>query len=189
MGGQLADVVSGIAAIRSAQRPVPPSSARRWPRNEALATVGALLALVLVGVLLTSGFYAAFRSSIERRTKEGASVLAREGLRSYAAAVTTDELLQLPIGEDSTVAAADVAAGDSFVGAYAVLVERLDGEAVLVTAIGILAGRGYPITCTITVQWQLDDASARALDGATVPHCARSGVRPIVIARTRQESS
>lgn len=182
-------MVSGIAAIRSAQRPAAPSAAHRWPRHEALATAGALLALVLVGVLLTSGFYAAFRSSIERRTREGASVLAREGLRSYAAAVTTNELLLLPIGGDSTVAAADVAAGDSFVGAYAVRVERLEGEAVLVTATGILAGRGYPITCTITVQWQLDDSSARALDEATGPHCARSGVKPIVVARTREESS
>lgn len=171
----MADVVSGIAAIRSRQEP----AARAWPRNESLATAGALAALVLVGVLLTSGFYAAFRTSVERRTREGAVVLAREGLRTWAAATSAEELRRLPVGGDSTVAAADIAAGESFVGAYAVHVQRTTEAKVLVTATGVLAGRGFPVTCTIIVEWSLEDGATRGLGDGTGPDCQRSERTPV----------
>jgi hypothetical protein len=154
-------------------RPVPAKASSRLSQRAGFGIAGLLLGLLLVGAAATGGWYAARSASREHRIRESAAILAEHGLREFAAAASTLELLELPIGADSIVHKARVFADDESAGTIAVQVARSADAAFTVKSTGRMDTSEAPFVCSYEVTWRLDREAdpRRALEPQTDPMC------------------
>jgi hypothetical protein len=163
MGGRMSDVMVRPVTVR-----LPRLSSR-----DGFGLAGMLLGLLLVGAAATGGWFAARSASREHRMRESAAILAEHGLREFAAAARTLDLLELAIGADSIVHKARVFADDQMSGTIAVQVARTGEAAFTVKSTGRLDRRDAPFVCSYEVTWRLDRETdpVRALDPQDGPMC------------------
>jgi hypothetical protein len=150
-----------------------PTAAGRPTNRAGFGLAGMLLGLLLVGAAATGGWCAARAATREHRTRDGAAILAEHGLREFAAAARTLELLTLPVGADSIVHKARVVADDQSTGTIAVQVARAGDVTFSVKSTGRLDTSGVPFVCSYEVTWRLDREAdpRRALDPQDGPMC------------------
>ncbi len=98
-------------------------------RREGFALAGAVLAMVLVGAIVTGGFYAAHQESQITRSTELADLaqyIAEQGLETVVSTTTAGQLNGLGYnGNDTLASAVAVQYGNRTVGNYTVVVTRL----------------------------------------------------------------
>ena len=99
-------------------------------RREGFALAGAVLAMVLVGAIVTGGFYAAHQESQVTRSSELgdlAQYIAEQGLETVVSSTNANTLNALAIagGPDTLASAVNVQYGGKTVGNYTVTINRL----------------------------------------------------------------
>lgn len=123
-----------------------PRSAR-----EGFALASALLALVIVGALVTGGFYAANQESATARSTRNADeavYIAEQGINRVIGTQTVAYLNSLA---DGTVAGPDtgyVTAGADTIGVYSYTIRKLANRLALVTSKGVAMAGGRPLKAT-----------------------------------------
>lgn len=126
-------------------------------RREGFALAGAVLALVLVGAIVTGSFYAVHQEARVTRSAELgdlAQYIAETGLDAVVATVTASDLDTYAVGETRTEAnAVSVQYGGRTVGNYTVEFTRLSTHMFVVRSTGVLtiAQAGNPSYSTRTV--------------------------------------
>jgi hypothetical protein len=110
-------------------------------RREGFALAGAVLAMVLVGAIVTGGFYAAHQESQVTRSNELgdlAQYIAEQGLESVVASTNANTLNALAIsgGPDTLASAVAVQYGGKTVGNYTVTINRLTNFLFTVSSTG-----------------------------------------------------
>ena len=141
-------------------------------RRDGSALAAALASIIVVGVVLTGGFYAAFRDSLARHATEGAGILAQEALRAFAEDVVPAELAMIPVGRDSLVTGVHIITGEAQSGALTVLVGRIAESTYAIKSTGRLETRDGPVICSVDLRWRpAHDGERLRISPALQPVC------------------
>ncbi len=186
-------------------RPVPPRSAR-----DGFALVGALLALVVVGALVTGGFYAVNQESTtasSSRNADEAGYIAEQGLNRVLGTMSANDFNSLApyttVGPDTGY----VTTGADTLGLYVYTIRKFANRLAYVGSRGVLMRHGQPMSAahslatvlrTINVSFPADRAvqtygsldlgGNATISGAdTIPtnwnDCTSSGTKASIVAK------
>src|SRR5688572_28392174 len=113
-------------------------------RREGFAMVGAVLAMVLVGAIVTGGFYAAHQETqVTRSTELGdlAQYIAEQGMETVIGSTNATVLDAMVLNTPNTVAnAVNVQNGGRTVGNYTVTITRVANMMYVVRSTGTVTG-------------------------------------------------
>ncbi|HEY0671548.1 MAG TPA: hypothetical protein VGD27_04725 [Longimicrobiales bacterium] len=126
-------------------------------RREGFALAGAVLAMVLVGAIVTGGFYAAHQESrVTRSTELGdlAQYIAETGLDAVVGSVSAATLDGYAINSNTTMPSVNVQYGGRTVGNYSVVITKLTSRLFAIRSTGTVtiaqAGNATQSTRTVT---------------------------------------
>jgi hypothetical protein len=159
-------------------------------RRDGFALATALASIVLVGALLTGGFYSVFRDSLARQAAEGAGILAQEALRAFAQDADPRELAKLDVGRDSLVTRVHIITGDTQSGAITVLVGHVAPSTFAIKSTGRLETRQGPVICSVDLHWRPASEQDRLrISPALQPVCNGTPAPSEIHVRTHENAS
>jgi type II secretory pathway pseudopilin PulG len=159
-------------------------------RRDGFALATALISMLIVGVVLTGGFYSSYRASLEESATQSAGILAQEALRAFAREANASELSRLDIGADTVVTRVSIITGQTQSGAFTVLVSHIEPNVFSIKSTGRLETPKGPVICTVDLRWRparLDDALR--VSPAFQPVCNGTPVESMILVRTHEVSS
>jgi hypothetical protein len=159
-------------------------------RRDGFALATALISMMIVGVVLTGGFYSSYRSSLEHSATQSAGILAQEALRAFAREADATELSKIELGRDTVVTRVSIITGQTQSGAFTVLVRHVEPNIFSIKSTGRLETPKGPVICTVDLRWRparLEDPLR--VSPAFQPVCNGSPVESMILVRTHEVSS
>ncbi|MGH7553541.1 MAG: hypothetical protein ACREMQ_11005 [Longimicrobiales bacterium] len=126
---------------------------RNLHRRERFALVLALASILVVGLVVTGGFYSVFQTRLRQRATEGAGILAQEALRVFAQDASPEKLSSIGLGRDTLMTSVRIIIGESTTGAFTVLVGHVGPSIYRIKSTGRLETAKGPVICSVDLRW------------------------------------
>jgi hypothetical protein len=159
-------------------------------RKDGFALATALTSILVIGVVVTGGFYSAFQSSMRQRALEGAGILAQEALRTFAQEASPETLSRIELGRDTLMTSVRIITGQSTSGAFTVLVGHVSPSVYRIKSTGRLETARGPVICSVDLRWTPEQLEEKLrVSPALQPVCNGSPAETMIHVRAHEVKS